>query len=179
MMNDTPPARPTIWSIVLNWLPPGKSLRLQAGLALFAGFLFWLQISRPSAAVSCWSALGALLFLALSYPDRFWGSITGIFGFEAGILAGLLVGIENHSLWIGSGFAGCLGLTALTHRFRWYSRGSGEGENGIEPQVMAREVGLGAAAGSLAATLLTGEVLRLYLLAALLVAGRVLMDKKE
>src|SRR5262249_46494027 len=93
--------------------PPAYSLRFNLQLGLAAGVLFWVQFAYPQRAVGCWSVLGAMLFLALSYPSRFWAAVTGIFGFEAGLLLGMVLRIQNHLLWIGGGFIGAVLLTLL------------------------------------------------------------------
>ena len=159
--------------------PPAYSLRFNLQLGLGAGLLFWVQFAYPNRAVTCWSILGAMLFLALSYPSRFWAAVTGIFGFEAGLLLGMVLRVQNHLLWIAGGFVGAVLLTLLEN-FRLGSiplpkRPAGS----LRIEVLIREVGLGAFAGSVAATVLRSEALRLFVLAGLIVALRLLLDSKH
>jgi hypothetical protein len=159
--------------------PSQYSLQFNLGLGLVAGLLFWIQFAHPERAVHCWSILGSLLFLAVSYPSRFWAAVTGIFGFEAGIAAGMLLGVENHLLWILGGFGGALLLTLAEHfRLGTIPLPRRESES-LRPDVLVREMGMGAFAGSVAATLLRSEVMRLYLVSALIIGLRLLLDRKE
>jgi hypothetical protein len=155
------------------------SLRFNLQVGLAAGLLFWIQFAYPHRAVGCWSVLGAMLFLALSYPSRFWASITGIFGFEAGLLLGMLLGVQSHWLWILTGLAGSVLLTLIEHGRLTLSPAARREPQELKIEVLAREVGLGAFAGSVAASLLRSEVLRLYLLAALILGLRLLLDLKR
>lgn len=159
-------------------VPSHYSLRFNLGYAFVAGLLFWIQFTAPARAVGCWALLGAMLFLAVSYTSRFWSSVTGIFGFEGGLLAGMLLGVQNHWLWILGGFAGALGLTLLEHlRLSTMPPEKGSAQ-ALRVEVLIREIGLGAFAGSVAASMLHSEVSRLYLLGGLIIVLRLLLDKK-
>ena len=159
--------------------PSHYSLQFNVGLGLAAGLLFWVQFSQPERAVTAWSVLGAMLFLAVSYPSRFWAAITGIFGFEAGILVGMLLGVQTHWLWILGGFGGSLALTLVEH-FRLGTIPLPDRKTGpLRAEVFIREIGLGAFAGSVAASVLSAEVWRLYLLGILIIVLRLALDKKK
>jgi len=156
------------------------SLRFNLQLGVASGLLFWIQFAYPLRASACWAVLGALLFLALSYPSRFWASITGIFGFEGGLVLGMFLGVQNHWLWISTGLLGSILLTVLEHgRLTFASSAVRHEPESLSLQVVVREVGLGAVAGSVASSLIRSEVMRLYLLGALIIGLRWLLDAKR